>query len=93
MISSGDTCPSRSFVACTLELNPLASLFADWPKLRLAMPDCSDFHPEAMVVMSSQVNEWIVAVLRMVKDTQVVTGVENDDGQCRPRMAAVFGRQ
>lgn len=53
VISSGDTCPSRSFVACTLELNPLASLFADWPKLRLAMPDCSDFHPEAMVVMSS----------------------------------------
>jgi hypothetical protein len=33
VISSGATCPSRSLVACTLELKPLVILLPVWAKL------------------------------------------------------------
>lgn len=48
VISSAATWPSRSLVACTLELKPFASLLADWPRLRLARPVWSCFQLAAM---------------------------------------------
>ena len=51
VISSGATWPRRSRVAWTLDWKPLASLLADWPRLRPAMPDCSFVQPSMATIL------------------------------------------